>query len=262
MSSVPPSRHARCAQHALAAGPDGKCVVCRRASGVVVSVRAPDVATGGSKLLRAAVAVAAVGAALAASLGFAMRPSPLQPLPAAPEPVVRPQPIAAKVVSQDSAEAAAKAHDLAESLRKLERDEAERRELALALAEKDAAERAVADAERKREELERDRKRHEAVKKELDAMALGSARRNVAITMYSTSWCGACVKARGYMQAKNIAFTELDVEHDAAARAKARSLNPRGSVPTIAIDTEVMVGFSPESLESRITRAAKKRAGS
>jgi glutaredoxin len=93
-------------------------------------------------------------------------------------------------------------------------------------------------------------------------MSLMAARRNVDITMYSTSWCGVCARARRYMSAQNIPFTELDVEHDASAHARAAILNPRGSVPTIAIDNEVLVGFSAGSLEDGIDRAARKRSGS
>jgi glutathione S-transferase len=63
------------------------------------------------------------------------------------------------------------------------------------------------------------------------------------------------------MQAKNIPFTDLDVEHDAAAHDRERALNPRGTVPTITVDDDVMIGFSPESLENRITRAVRRRLG-
>ena len=64
------------------------------------------------------------------------------------------------------------------------------------------------------------------------------------------------------MAERQIPFTELDAERDAAASAKQHALNPRGSVPTIAIDDEVLIGFTPESLEKRIDRAARRRAGS
>jgi glutaredoxin len=64
------------------------------------------------------------------------------------------------------------------------------------------------------------------------------------------------------MQAENIAFIDLDVENDLAARSRAHALNPRGSVPTITIDEELLIGFSPTSLESKIERAARRRSGS
>jgi glutathione S-transferase len=64
------------------------------------------------------------------------------------------------------------------------------------------------------------------------------------------------------MQARRIPYTELDVDRDSAMGARHHALNPRGSVPTIAIDDEVLIGFSSESLEKRIDRAARRRAGS
>jgi glutaredoxin len=117
-------------------------------------------------------------------------------------------------------------------------------------------------ARRAREREEQDRKRHVAVEHDLKQQALNAARRRVSITMYSTSWCGVCSSARTYMLSKDIPFTELDVERDPLAHDRAKELNPRGSVPTIAIDDELLIGFGAAALESRIDRAARKRAGS
>jgi glutaredoxin len=152
--------------------------------------------------------------------------------------------------------------DLTKSLRMLEQAEVERRALEQSLAQREQEERAAASARRMLEEKDRDAKRHEAVKRDLAALGLASARRNVNITMYSTSWCGVCKQARAYMQQQQISFTELDVEHDPTARARQRVLNPRGSVPVIAVDDEVLIGFSASSLENRIDRAARHRTGS
>lgn len=84
---------------------------------------------------------------------------------------------------------------------------------------------------------------------------------SVRITMYSTRWCGVCKTARNYMQQNSIAFTDIDVEHDTAAGAHLMQLNPRGSVPTITIEDEVLVGFSAAALNSAIERAAHRPAG-
>jgi glutaredoxin len=119
---------------------------------------------------------------------------------------------------------------------------------------------ARANEQQKREDEARDRARHEAVKKQLTAMTEQAARRDVVITLYSTASSGVSTLARNYMRAKNIPFTEFDVEQDEAARIQARALNPYGSVPTISVDGDIMIGFAPAWLEGRITRAAKKRA--
>ena len=117
------------------------------------------------------------------------------------------------------------------------------------------------DPGKQAEQDERDRRLHEQVQAQLAKTALAGAQGSVEITMYSTSWCSACKHARAYMQQKQIPFTEYDIEQDDAARARAKVLNPRGSVPTITIDQELLIGFGEKSLEDRIARAAKLRAG-
>ncbi len=111
-----------------------------------------------------------------------------------------------------------------------------------------------------RELAEQDQKRHAEVEAQLRGHALTAARRDVVINMYSTSWCGACAKARAYMREQSIPFNDFDVDQDEAARARATTLNPRGSVPTITIDDQLLVGFSPSGMEDRIARAARRRA--
>jgi glutaredoxin len=152
--------------------------------------------------------------------------------------------------------------DLTKSLRMLEEADREQRARELELQEREQAARAAAATQRAREEKTRDAQRHEAIKRDLEAMGLASARQNVEITMYSTSWCGVCKQARAYMLQRQIRFTEFDVDRDTAANAKQHVLNPRGSVPTITVDDQLLIGFSPESLEKRIERAARRRAGS
>jgi glutaredoxin len=153
----------------------------------------------------------------------------------------------------------AKARDLAVSLKMLENAEAERQAREQLQLAQDAERRTAADAMRKQEESARDAARHKSVMRDLEQLGLEQARRDVQISMYSTDWCGVCTRARDYMRSRNIAFQDFDVDHDAAARQRAHALNPSGGVPTIAIDRELLVGFSPESLEDRIARAARKR---
>jgi glutaredoxin len=61
------------------------------------------------------------------------------------------------------------------------------------------------------------------------------------------------------MQQEGIAFEEHDIERDSSARERARRLNPRGSVPTIDVDGQLMVGFSAQRLEYLVSMAAQRR---
>lgn len=75
------------------------------------------------------------------------------------------------------------------------------------------------------------------------------------VTFYSLSTCTVCRAARDYLQQHGIPFNERDVQHDSAAAADALKLNPRRSVPTFDFGRgEVVVGFTPAELEAALAR--------
>jgi glutaredoxin len=274
---VPTNPAARCVQHGLVVAPDGLCVLCRRQAAGVPGPAAtpPEVphvapipaystppaarASLGVIGLSALLLMAAAGGAWGwkyASGGLAFGGEAASSAHASPEPrALAIEPLADAQSALDQA----KAQDLAASLKLLERGEAERQERERLQDAQDAQRRSGADATRKQEELARDAARHKAVMHDLEQLGLEQARHNVQITMYSTDWCGVCKRAREYMRSRTIPFTEHDIDHDDAARARAHALNAAGSVPTITIDRELLIGFSAESLEERIARAARKR---
>jgi len=87
---------------------------------------------------------------------------------------------------------------------------------------------------------------------------ISAARSRVPVVMYSTAWCGVCKRARQYFQQAGISFVEHDVDEDPRAREAYLRLNPRRSVPTIKIGDEVIVGFSPESVNRALDAAARR----
>lgn len=263
-----PSLHPRCAQHGLAVAPDGLCVLCRRQS-----VRAPAGAEdpnyrpplSAAPPRREANPLKFIGALAllllaAVAAGFALKQSTDNALPQQPSATSTRLPEAdPELDAQQRALDKAKAADLAASLAMLERAEAEQvGKQQLAAAQADELRRASVVA-RDQEQRERDRARHEAVTRDLDMQAFQKVRGDVQITLYGTDWCGVCQVARKYMRDKRIPFKDFDVDNDQQARTRAQALNPRGSVPTITIDKELLIGFSAEALEERITRAARAR---
>lgn len=88
---------------------------------------------------------------------------------------------------------------------------------------------------------------------------LDAARRDVAITIYSAAWCGYCKKAKAFMDARGLAYSERDVDDDAAAAKELRAISPKGSIPAFKVDQETMVGWSQNGLLAAIDRAAKLR---
>jgi glutaredoxin len=92
-----------------------------------------------------------------------------------------------------------------------------------------------------------------------DERSLAELAQGVRITMYSTSWCGVCARARAFLQSAQVPFTDRDVEADVMAAQEARRLNPRGSVPTFDIAGTPLVGFSPRSFTAAIVNATSNR---
>lgn len=68
------------------------------------------------------------------------------------------------------------------------------------------------------------------------------------VEIYTASYCGECKRAKAYMQAHKIAFTEYDVEQD---RNRLREFYQRGGkgIPLIFIGGEMMHGFEQERFE-------------
>lgn len=184
---------------------------------------------------------------------------------------IEPEPQAAAAVPAEPTaeqlrerERKAKQEALAKQIEELQSGEALDKEtdaMERAAAQKAAAERAAAQqaaAERAKAEAAAEEARRREPKPAPDPKALERARKRVEIRMYSTTWCPACKSARSYMKDHGIAYRELDIDESPSAKATCRRLNPKGSVPTIDVEGEVMVGFSPGHLERLIDDAAQK----
>jgi glutaredoxin len=96
-------------------------------------------------------------------------------------------------------------------------------------------------------------------RRDAEARELATMRERVDINVYYTTWCPACRSLRGYLAERGIRATEYDIENNPAARLRQRQLNPRGSIPTVDIEGQVLVGFNAKSIEAAIDRAARAR---
>jgi glutaredoxin 3 len=225
--------HLRCPEHDLAAGPDGRCVVCRRA--------APPSKTPAFERM-AFVVLGALAFGVAGAFTY-KHTRALPPAPAAVTEAPRsddadvlppPQPRTAPPARsgphfnagpsgvQDPSEKA--------------RPTASARTTG---SEEEIAARREEDADRRRE--------------------LETAMHRVSIRVYSAQWCPHCTEAKAWLTANRYAYTELDVEASDSNRRAQRVLNPRGGVPTIDVEGEVLVGFGASHLDGAIRRAAQRR---
>lgn len=68
------------------------------------------------------------------------------------------------------------------------------------------------------------------------------------VTMYATSWCGYCKKARRYFNKRGISYLEYDIEKDEVAKRMYDLLGGKG-VPVILVGKKRMNGFSVAGFE-------------
>jgi glutaredoxin len=89
----------------------------------------------------------------------------------------------------------------------------------------------------------------------VDAGLAPSAAGAPVVTIYGTSWCGACRAAREFLTERKIPFADKDVERDPeAARelaAKAAKMGiPTDRVPVIDVRGVLLLGFDRARIES------------
>jgi len=81
----------------------------------------------------------------------------------------------------------------------------------------------------------------------------GAEQEGLQITMYSTSWCGYCRKARSWFKDNGFAFVEKDIEKNSeAAREYKAASGGYGGVPLIVVNGKSFRGFDQRALLSRI----------
>ena len=56
-----------------------------------------------------------------------------------------------------------------------------------------------------------------------------------AVTLYSTSWCPYCTRARALLQEKGLEINEIDVDEVDGKRAEMTARSGQGTVPQIFI---------------------------
>ena len=75
-----------------------------------------------------------------------------------------------------------------------------------------------------------------------------------AVTMYTTPWCGYCVRLKKLMQREGIEFAEVDIENDAAAADLVMQANGGNrTVPTLLFaDGTALTNPSIDQVKSQL----------
>jgi glutaredoxin 3 len=64
------------------------------------------------------------------------------------------------------------------------------------------------------------------------------------IRMYTTDWCGYCVRAKALLDAKGLPYEEINLEGDPHFRQKLLDLTGGWTVPQILIDGRPIGGYA------------------
>ena len=81
-----------------------------------------------------------------------------------------------------------------------------------------------------------------------------------AVTMFTTQWCGYCVRLKKMMQREGIDFAEVDIEHDAAAADLVMQANGGNrTVPTLLFrDGTAMTNPSIDQVKSQLHELSER----
>lgn len=77
---------------------------------------------------------------------------------------------------------------------------------------------------------------------------------DTVVTIYSTPWCAFCKTEKQYLDHLGVAYTEKDVENDAAAMEELRAKNGGNfsGVPVTDIAGDIVLGFDRAKIDATL----------
>ena len=64
------------------------------------------------------------------------------------------------------------------------------------------------------------------------------------VQIYTTAWCGYCVRAKALLDSRGIAYEEISLDNDAHFRQKLLDLTGGWTVPQILVDGNPIGGYT------------------
>jgi len=64
------------------------------------------------------------------------------------------------------------------------------------------------------------------------------------IAIYTTRWCGACVQAKALLDARGLAYEEIELDDDPSFRQTVLERTGRWTVPQILVDGQPIGGYA------------------
>jgi glutaredoxin-like YruB-family protein len=72
------------------------------------------------------------------------------------------------------------------------------------------------------------------------------------VTVYSTSTCPFCVRAKQFLKENNIQFKDIDVSNDQAKAQEMIERSGQMGVPVIDVDGTIVVGFDKDKIKEAL----------
>ena len=72
------------------------------------------------------------------------------------------------------------------------------------------------------------------------------------VTVYSTSTCPFCIRAKQFLKDNNIQFQEIDVSSDQAKAQEMINRSGQMGVPVIDVDGTIVVGFDKDKIREAL----------
>jgi glutaredoxin 3 len=63
------------------------------------------------------------------------------------------------------------------------------------------------------------------------------------ICLYTTEWCGYCVRAKALLDARGLVYDEISLDDDPAFRQRVHDLGRQWTVPLVTIDGTPIGGY-------------------
>jgi len=74
----------------------------------------------------------------------------------------------------------------------------------------------------------------------------------MSVTVYSTPMCRHCKLLKSFLNERKISFTEVDLSQDAELASQIISRTGQRSVPVTEVNGELIVGFQPDLILSKL----------
>ena len=80
------------------------------------------------------------------------------------------------------------------------------------------------------------------------------------ISLYTTEWCGLCLRAKALLEARGLAYTEIALDDDPGFRQRVYDLSGQWTVPLVLIDALPVGGYRELAALDRSGRLAERLA--